>query len=193
MQSHTKYARLSRQALISQHGQALQDSGFTKLDWDQTLSRSSEPTTTNALGALCYQSRTVTGRLYSGRPAIQTIHRAGLSTSVHQFREIASMYSTEELICAMRSALQKTYSPPSRSESQERLSAMVSWGPRWGNTRLHSFLDAAYPYYSGSIQTQQAKLPGSQSLSNLDLSDLELRIYAQLKTPSAIAFLKLET
>ena len=193
MQSHTKFARLSRQAMTLQHGHLLQDSGFIKRGSTPTRSEDWVRTSTSqqAASSFLYGSTgTVTGRLSSGRPAIQNIPRADLSTSARQFREIASMYSIEEQVAALRSALQKTYSLPSRSESPALLLDTQSWAQRWGSTRLLSYLSERYPCYSGLIQTQPETLRSSRSVNSFDWLDLSRYELLQPKTQSITALRK---
>lgn len=187
MQSHTKFARLSRQAMTLRHGHLLHDSGFTKLDSDHPRLLGLAHTTTHPLAEWSYRSEVRTGRWSSGRPAIQNIPRAELSTSARQFREIASMYSIEEQVAALRSALQKTYSLPSRSESPALLLDTQSWAQRWGSTRLLSYLSERYPCYSGLIQTQPETLRSSRSVNSFDWLDLSRYESLQPKIRSAIA------
>lgn len=173
MNCHTKFARLSRQAMTSQHGRLLQDSGFTKRGSTQKQSEDSEHTSMlQQVAWYCPYETVRTGRLSSGRPAIQSIRRAGRSTLARQFLEIASMYSIEERLDALRSALQKTYFPPSRSESLELLTATQFVALRSDSTPSPSLYDSLLPLYSGSIQMQQAKRRELQSLSSLGWSGL---------------------
>lgn len=156
MHLHTKFARLSRQAMTSEHGQLLQDSGFTKQDSRLPSSSSLGRTTIRDLTGLSYLSGptgTVTGRWSSGRPAMQSIPRTeGRSTSARQFLEIASMYSTEELRAILSSALQKISSLPLRSVPADRLRATPSWEHNLGSTRSAFWLDRErVASYFGSI------------------------------------------
>lgn len=190
MNSHTKFARLSQQAMTSQHGLLLQDSGFTKLDSTPTRSEDWARTTMPRQEGLSYLSSptgTVTGRWSSGRPAIQSIPRtAGLSTSALQFREIASMYTTQELVAAMHSAIEKlknytvpkprpyflpkTYFQRLSAQCLEQGMAMPSWVQPLGSIQLRCFSDLEDRYYSGLTPTQQAKMLGSVYADSFDLS-----------------------
>lgn len=143
MQSHTKFARLSRRALICQHGRALREYGFTERDSHLLPYTRSVLTTMHRPEGWYYPSGTVTGRQSSGRPAIQNIPRVVRSTSARQFREIASMYSTDELRAALCSALQKTSSLPSRSDRVVLPVVMPSWGLNSGHTRSDFWRDSA--------------------------------------------------
>lgn len=187
MQYPIKSASLSRHASTSHHGRLLQDSGFTKRDSTPDLSESWEPTITSRQDVWYSRSSTPTGRLSSGRPEIQSIPRAEPSTSVLAFREIASMYSMEEKIWALRSALQKTSCLPSRSDAAVRPSAMPSWERPSVNIPSPFWQAAMFPLLYGSIPIRLARQLGKQSLSNLDFSEYELRISALLKIPSTTA------
>ena len=174
MQYPTKSASLSRHALTCHHGRLLQDSGFIKLGSTPNSYADLAHTFTNQLGVSSYQSRTVTGRLSSGRPAMQSIRRVGvLSTSARQFLEIASMYSMEERIWALRSALQKTSSLPSRSEPAVQLSDTPLW-VRPSVSIPSPFSQAVvFPLLYGLTPIKLARQLGKQSLNNLVLSALK--------------------
>lgn len=188
MQYPIKSASLSRHALTCHHGRLLQDSGFTKRGSTPNLYADLAHTFTNLLGVSSYQSRTVTGRLSSGKPAMQSIRRvAVLSTSARQFLEIASMYSMEERIWALRSALQKTSSQPLKWEQAEGLSVTQSWAHSSDNTPLHFSHPAAFGLRYGLTPMALARQLGKQSLSNYALSVLKSRISEQPTIPSTTA------
>lgn len=187
MHLHTKFARLSRQAMTSEHGRLLQDSGFTKQDSPQSWSLNSGRTTIRDLTEWSYPSGVRTGRWSSGRPAMQSIPRTGgLSTSAQAFREIASMYSTQELLDVMRDAIRKLkeYQPMSPyflpKTSYQRLSvlsreqglAMPSWVQPLGSIQLRCFSDLEDRYYSGLTPTGQARMRELLSQDSFDLSAL---------------------
>lgn len=170
-----KYDRLSQNNITSQHGHLLQESGFTKQGSRLTELESLVRTTMKPRIVSSFLYGTVTGRLSSGRPAMQNIPRTvDPSTSVHQFREIMSMYSTEEVRLALSSALQKIYSRPSRSVAPVRVPLGTQlWGHNLGSTRSDFWLDRErVKSHFGSIQmlreTQRVLVLGD----NFDLSAL---------------------
>lgn len=186
MNCHTKFARLSQPAMILQHGRLLQDSGFTRQDSTPLPSNDWVRTTMSRLAGSSFQyTGTVrSGRLSSGRPAIQNIPRqAELSTSLHQFREIASMYSIEELRDAMRSALQKIYSQPLRSESQVLLMAMPLWERLYPNTPLPAYCKPRPASIYGLTRTGPERTHAFLSQSNLSWLDLSRFESPPTKTP----------
>lgn len=160
MNCHTKFARLSQQAMTSQHGRLLQDSGFTRQDSTHTASRTLARTITQQLAVLYYRSQTVTGRWSSGRPAIQSIPRkAGLSTSRRQFREMLFMQrfgADEETVRkATALVLSKTSLALSRLESRALLLATPSWELLFPSTPSHFSSLRKGQCISGSIPTAQ--------------------------------------
>lgn len=170
MHLHTKFARLSRQAMTSQHGRLLQESGFTKQDCQQSISNSLARTITPVRIGSFYPSGTRTGRWSSGRPAMQSIPRtAGRSTSAQAFREIASMYSTEEIRAALSSALQKIYSQPTKLEPVVLLSATPLWAHSLGNTLSRFSRNEPFLSSYGSTLTELEKRLDVRSQSNYDL------------------------
>lgn len=90
MHFNDKSACLSRHALTSHHGRLLQDSGFTKLDTDQTSSRDWARTTMNQLAELSCQSVMQTATLRSGKHAILNSPKADPSISAQTLPEILS-------------------------------------------------------------------------------------------------------
>ena len=174
MNCHTKFARLSRPAMTSQHGRLLQDSGFTKQDLTRALSRASARTTIPPLGGSCFPSGTVTGRSSSGRPAIQSIRRtAGRSTYHQVFREILFMHHfgmTEEQLRA--TVLPKISSPLSKLESRVEQLVTRSWEPVFPSIQSHSLLRRDYQYFSGSIPIKRAEMQAIAYGDNFDLSAL---------------------
>ena len=157
MNCHTKFARLSRTAMTSQHGRLLQDSGFTKQDLTLASSLVLGRTITPPLGALCFPSGTVTGRWSSGRPAIQSIPRkAGLSTSRLRLQEILFMQrfgmSREQM---MATVLPKTSSALSKLEHRAARWAMQSWGLCFPTTPSHFSSLRTDRSISGSTPTKR--------------------------------------
>jgi hypothetical protein len=190
MRSHTQFARLSQPAMTSQHGRLLQDSGFTRLDLPPSLSEDWALTIMSKrdVSSFLYGSTgTVTGRLSSGRPAIQNIPRAEPSTSARQLREIASMYSIEELRDALRSALQKTYSLPSRSEPPKLLMDTRVWERCYPNTPLPSCYEPMPRSICGLIPTKLGSMRPTRLRSSLNWWDLSQYESLHQKIPSAIA------
>lgn len=187
MQSHTKFARLSRQAMTLQHGHLLQDSGFTKLDSHHPASHDWVPTIMprRVVSSFLYGG-TVAGRLSSGRPAIQNIPRADLSTSARQFREIASKFSMEEVVSAMRAALTavrepwptqtnplylpRTYYQRLKSACLEQGSEPPSWAQPYPKLPRLSFSDLEVRCYSGLIQTEPDAMPPVRLHDSFDWS-----------------------
>lgn len=139
MQSHTQFARLSRQAMTSQHGQALQDSGFIKRDSHLMPYASSVLTTTSRRAASFYPYGTVTGRLSSGRPATQSIPRTGEpSTSLLQLREMLFMQRFGMSREQMREQFSQRISlAPSKLESLMLPLVMQSWALAFPCTPSH--------------------------------------------------------
>lgn len=174
MQYPTKSASLSRHALTCHHGRLLQDSGFTKRGSTPTLSVNWVHTITSRQDASCYLYGTRTGRLSSGKPATQSTRRVGvLSTSARQFLEIASMYSMEERIWALRSALQKTSCLPSRLDKADTQWAMPSWEPPLVNTPSPFSQAVLFQLLYGLTPIRLERQLGKQSLNNLVLSALK--------------------
>lgn len=170
MLSHTKFARLSRQAMTSQHGRLLQESGFTKQDYQQSILNSLARTITPVRIGSFYPLGARTGRWSSGRPAMQSIPRtAGRSTSAQAFREIASMCSTEEIVGMIRSALQKIYSAPTKLEPVVPLSATPLWEHSLGNTPSRFLRNVMCLSHYGSTLTALEKRLDVRSPSSYDL------------------------
>ena len=144
-----------QRTMTSDHGQLLQDSGFSKLDSQPSSLDSSVLTITKDQIELYYllEKRTLTA-LYSGRLATATTLPTGdPSTS-------ANPRTAAECIASLRRAMEKlfdlscspkTSSRPSRSECPGLPSGTLSWGRNWAGIPQNFYLGSRSLSERGSI------------------------------------------
>ncbi len=175
---------LSQHALTSHHGRLLEDSGFTRRGCHLNSLEVLAHTGMKPRPVSSYQYGVVTGRLSSGRPAIQNIPRTDVpSTSRQALREVLCMQYTgmsraDWLYFARTSCL------PTRSELPDTAGTQ-SWVPVSGSTRSHGYSNIGAVCSRGLIQMRLDK-QREQRLAGLSLWwDAKLRTLTQLATPSA--------
>lgn len=205
MQSHTQFALLSQHALNLKHGRLLRDSGFTKLGSAPSSFDNWALTSTDPQVGSFYQSRTVTGRWSSGRPAMSNIPKAGLSTSAHQSR---ANESTASILRAIRLAIEKVRdcppAPPCPTFLPRTSYLRLRWEllalgldmPSWVQcsdpTPSHDYSALEQRLSSGSILMVQARQLGRQSLNSLLWWAYQHHQLSPAKTPSDTALKKSE-
>ena len=183
-----QYDQLSNHTLLSMtlmHGRLLHDCGYTKLVSMPSLSGNWGLTGMRGPLALSYQSRTVTGRLSSGKPAMQSIPKtAAPSTSVLALREILFMQrfgmteralweTTARLMGPIRWCWSKTSSAPLKLE-QRLMIPTLSWGPVPDSTPSHSYSNVGARSAHGLIATLREKEQDHRRLLLSALSELNL-------------------
>lgn len=194
MQYPIKSASLSRHALTCYHGRLLQDSGFTERGSTPNSYADLAHTFTNLLGVSSYQSRTVTGRLSSGKPAMQSIPRVDPSTSVQASLATGSTQSIgritateiresmarwmEEVVNApvepFRLCLPKTSYQRLKSLCLEAGTAMPSWVHLSDSIPLPSLSPPEDRCTSGLTPMMQAALRHSRYSNSYGLSASKL-------------------
>lgn len=177
-------SRLSQHALTSHHGRLLADSGFTKQDCHLNSLEVLAHTGMKPRPVSSYQYGVVTGRLSSGRPAIQNIPRTDVpSTSRQALREVLCMQYT-----GMNRAdwlyFAKTSCLPTRLEPQDTVGTQ-SWGPVSDSIRSHGYSNVGAMCSRGLIQMLLDKQRDQKSAGLSLWWDAESRTLTQSATPSA--------
>lgn len=186
-----KHRNLS--AMTLEHGQLLQDSGFSKLGSLRCSFDSSVRTITRDQIELCYLSGRRMGKSYFGKHATATTRQmVDPSTSASRLTEAECIASIREACNKLMDQIKQSYSPKT---SCPPLKWVLPDGLRVTQSWARSSVATPYSYSSlmstrsrrGSIQTEQVMMLGDQFDQPLDTSASGVPIYRQLKTRSITA------